>query len=191
MSDNKNVYASFFTEAVEMPFKSKEAGRPIFEDREFVRILIGGDAKSEIVRVVEDEDRKRFSNEYRRFKDTDAGEDGQLSGTPLAQWPIMRPAQIRELAAQNVKTVEQLAEVPDSSLQNFGIGSLDLRNKARAYLLAAKDGAMVLKMQADLALRDEKIAMLEGQIKELAERFSQVRPEESKKTLGLPAKQAA
>ena len=58
----------FFTEAVRMDFKSKQAGRDIFEDREFVRILIPGDRRSAPVEPVGDEHKKRWPREYEAFK---------------------------------------------------------------------------------------------------------------------------
>ena len=176
MSDEKNVYATFSIEPVHMEFKSSEAGRPIYEDREFVRIFVAGDSKSEVFRQVEAGDKERFAEQYRRFKDN-AGENAQLVGTPLEQWPAVNRSVAAEFAALKIRTVEQLADLSDIGVQAFGMGGLEWRNKARAYLLAAKDGAAAIALQAALDKRDQEIEMLKEQIKELAARI----PEEKQK----------
>ena len=174
MSDEKNVYATFSIEPVHMEFKSNEAGRPIYEDREFVRIFVAGDSKSEVYRQVEASDKERFAEQYRRFKEN-AGDDAQLVGTPLEQWPAVSRSLVAEFAALKIRTVEQLADLSDTGVQAFGMGGQEWRNKARAYLLAAKDGAAAIALQSALDKRDEEIAMLRGQIKELATRMDEAK----------------
>jgi len=168
MSD-KGVYAVFSIEPVHMEFKSNEAGRPIYEDREFVRIFVAGDSKSEVFRQVEPGDKERFREEYRRFKE-DASEDAQLVGTPLSAWTAMSRSTVAEFVAMKVRTVEQLADMSDTALQAFGMGGLEWRNKARAWLISAEDGKAAVALQAAIDSRDAEIAMLKQQIEDLAAR---------------------
>jgi hypothetical protein len=170
MSNEKNVYATFSVEPVHMEFKSNEAGRPIYEDREFVRIFVAGDSKSEVFRQVEAGDKDRFREEYRRFKDN-ASEDAQTVGTPLSAWPAMTRSLVAEFSAMKIRTVEQLSDLSDTGIQAFGMGGLEWRNKARAYLLAASDGAAAIALQSALDTRDREIAMLKEQIADLASRI--------------------
>lgn len=134
----------FFTEAVKLEWKSQQEGRPIFEDREFVRILIPGDRRSMAVEPVRDEHRQRWPREYEAFK---AGLEPPLEGTPLGEWPVsmMTPARVQELLHFNIRTVEQLAAVNDAQLQNLGMGSRELRERARIWFEVARTGAAPLE----------------------------------------------
>jgi hypothetical protein len=146
----------FFTEAVRMDFKSKQAGRDIFEDREFVRILIPGDRRSAPVEPVNDEHKKRWPREYEAFK---AGTEAPLEGTPLADWPQIGRARVEELAYFHIRTVEQLAAVNDAQLQQLGMGARGEREKAKVFLEVAARGTAPLsrlverveKAEADVA----------------------------------------
>jgi hypothetical protein len=131
----------FFTEAVRMDFKSKQAGRDIFEDREFVRILIPGDRRSAPVEPVGDEHKKRWPREYDAFK---AGKAAPLEGTPLADWPQISRSRVEELAYFHIRTVEQLAAVNDAQLQQLGMGARELRERAKLFLEVARNGTAPL-----------------------------------------------
>lgn len=130
----------FFVEPVKMEFKSKQEGRPIFEEREFVRIIIPGDRRSMAVEPVNDEHKARWSKEYAAFKE---GREAPLEGTPLKEWPVssMTAGKAEELAFFHIKTVEQLAAVNDAQLQSLGMGARELRERAKLWLSVAKNGA--------------------------------------------------
>ncbi|HLI66318.1 MAG TPA: hypothetical protein VKU90_08120 [Caulobacteraceae bacterium] len=146
----------FKTEAVHLPFRSKEAGRPIYEDREFVEILIPGDRRSMPVEPVNDEHKARWPKEYEAFR---AGQEAPLEGTPLADWPNSRLTRARaeELAYFNIRTVEHLAAVNDAQLANLGMGARELRQAARTFLDVARTGAGPLErlVAENLTLKDE------------------------------------
>ena len=183
--ENAGIYAQFSIEAVNQPFKSTEAGRPIFEDREFVRIVVAGDKNSEVYREATEYDKERFHEVYDRFKKGLKGRE-QITGTPLSQWPILRPSQIKELEAIEIYTVEGLANLSDTMKQNLGMGAHELVAQAKAYLDAANDGAAGAKLAAEnSALRDD-IADLKRQLSEINDRFAQ----EERRGPGRPPKAA-
>ncbi|MEH7838012.1 hypothetical protein V7796_20365 [Rhizobium laguerreae] len=70
-------------------------------------------------------DKQRFSDAYKRFKEGAAARE-QLTGTPLSQWPYLKPSQIKELEAVNIYTVEQLAALSDTVKQKIGMGRTSL-----------------------------------------------------------------
>ena len=144
----------FFTEAVKLEWKSRQEGRPIFEDRDFVRIIIPGDRRSMAVEPVGDAHKERWPREYEAFR---AGREAPLEGTPLSEWPVslMGPARVQELAYFNLRTVEQLAAVNDAQLQNLGMGSRELRERARTWLEVAEKGAGPIER---LISRNEELA---------------------------------
>lgn len=160
----------FFTEAVKMEFKSKQAGRPIFEDQERVRIIIPGDRRSMVVEIVNDEHKARWPREYEAFK---AGLEAPLEGTPLADWPQVSRAQVEELAYFHIRTVEQLAGVHDGQLQQLGMGARELRERAKVFLDVAKNGmAPLSKLVSRVEAAEGRADALEAQLKEAMARIA-------------------
>lgn len=161
MADNPDMTLAveFFTEAVEIPKETAKHGRPIFEDREFIRIAFPGDNKRELVAPAHEmhfvsHARKqmtyaeRFPANYAAFKD---GLAGAAVGTPLSVAPFLTPARQSELKALKITTVEQLAGLPDSILPKLGMGARDLMEKAKAYLAVASETAEVSALRRELA----------------------------------------
>lgn len=132
----------FKTVPVQMEFASAQAGRPIFEDREFVTIVIPGDRNAMAHEPVREEHRNRWPKEYEAFK---AGKETPLEGTPLAEWPGMIRARVEELAYFHIRTVEELAGLNDAQLQKIGMGARAERDKARLFLDAARNGSAPLE----------------------------------------------
>lgn len=132
----------FYVLPVQLEFASSEAGRPIFEDREFVDIIIPGDRRAMAHHPVNDEHRNRWPKEYAAFK---AGKEAPLEGTPLLQWPGMTRSRVEELAYFHIRTVEELALVNDHQLQNLGMGARQEREKAKLFLEAARTGSAPLE----------------------------------------------
>jgi hypothetical protein len=173
MSEPTSIYAQFTLEPVHMPFKSEEAGRPIYEDREFVRIVIAGDKNSEVYREVTEGDRDRFHEVYDRFKRGLRDRD-QIIGTPLKEWAALRPAQIKEFEAMDIHTIEHLAAASDTVKQKIGMGAHQIVAKAQAYLDSAKGGAAAEKYAAENIRLREDIDMLKAQIAEISARQATV-----------------
>lgn len=159
---DKKLMVNFYVRAVQNTFKSAQEGRPIFDEVEFVRIIIPGDTKTLIDTKVNAEHRARFAEMYDRFK---KGLAQATSGTPLEVWPQMTVGQVAELKAMHISTVEQLADLPDALAQRI-MGSHQLRQKAQAFLDAAAGDAKNSKMAAELEKRDVEIAALKGQMQQ-------------------------
>ena len=155
---DENLYVKFFVHPLQNKEKTLEEGRPIFEDREFVSIMVPGDKHNIVTREARKADFQRFPKQYQAFK-TD--NDELLDGTPLDKWPLITPAQTLEMKYFNIRTVEQLAGLNDSTAQQF-MGINLLRDRAKEYLVAAKDAAPVTQLQGELAKRDETISSLEA-----------------------------
>ena len=158
----------FFTEPQELPGKSKEEGRPVYIDRDFVGITNPG-SRDEVIRKAEDKAKEDefIAWAYRKWKAT---QQQPVDGTPLEMVPFLTKAQIMELKALNVPTLEALAELPDTAKQRL-MGSVELQKKARAYMASAKDTAVVTKLQAELAQRDREIERMQQQMNEMSARF--------------------
>jgi len=190
MSQSDNIIPIFFLDAVEMTFKSEQEGRPIFEDREFVRILIAGDNKAEHVREVRADDKERWADQYARFK-RGLADTEQITGTPLSAWPIMKPSDIRMWNSVNVYTVEQLTTLNDTALQGYGMGARETQAKAKAFLAAAKDNAEATKHVAENDRLRAENAELKRDFAELAKRLEALEGAPAKRGPGRPPASAA
>lgn len=166
VEDKRNIFCTFELTAVEVPFKSQQANRPIFEDREFIRIVIGGDKNTEYYGPVTEDHKERFHEVYDRFQRGLKGRE-QMDGTPLSQWSFMKPHQVRELDALNIFTVEQLAALSDTQKQNLGMGAHDLVARAQAFLDEAKGGAVAAALASENAALKSDIADLKSQMAEM------------------------
>ncbi len=156
----------FFMKPFELVAESAKAGRPIFEDREMVRIAFPGDSKREHVAPAHEMHyvshhrrqmtyAERFADRYRLFKEQTGD---QVVGTPISQLPFLTEARRAELKAAGIKTAEQLAGLPDVTIKKMGMGTREFVNQAQAFLKAAQGTSQVAAMQKQI---DELKALLE------------------------------
>lgn len=155
----------FHLKPVEIPFKSREAGRPIFEDREFVEIIVPGNARSIPIEPVNDEHKKRWPQHYEAFK---KGLELPTTGTPLEQWSAITPATVQNMKSLNLRTVEDLAAASDSVLQALGHGGHDFRRRAQAFLDQAAGNAPNEALLAENERLKAELEMVKGQVADLA-----------------------
>ena len=92
-----------------------------------------------------------------------------MTGTPLAEWPLISRAEVEELAYFKVRSVEQLAEISDGNARNIG-PILALRQKARDWLEKASGGALESKLRSLVDQKDSQIEALRNQMAELTAR---------------------
>lgn len=161
-ADNK-LFVQFYMKAVHNKFKSNQEGRPIFDEVEYIKIMIPGDRNANIDTPVTEEYRMRFAERYKKFKDR--GSQAQ-SGTPLEVWPQLTVGRVAELKALNIFTVEQLAATDDTHGHKI-MGFNDLRTRAQAFLSTAEGDAQNSKLAAELEKRDIEIASLKEQMNQI------------------------
>lgn len=163
-TQDHRIIVEFFVDAVQLGHRSEVEGRPVFEDREFVRILIAGDAKTEVVKAVTPEVRQKYAQAYEHWKRT---QQPLHDGTPLKEWPALRPAQVRELNALNLFTVEHLAGLDDAGIGRIGLGGRELAAKAKAYLSQSASQAAAQQYAAENERLKGDIAALTRQVREI------------------------
>lgn len=174
--EERGTIVTFDLHPFHMKAASDAAGHPIYEDRVYVRIVQPANRNSEVHRPATDADKQRWPIRWRQFQE---GQEQIGTGMPIKQWPVLSPAVAMMLAAQGVKTVEQLADVPDVGLKNLGMGALEWRTKAQQWLQNAKDGAPLqaalaakADMEGKLAVQNDTIEALKRQVQKLMERDS-------------------
>jgi hypothetical protein len=166
-------------------FLSEREGRAIFDEVTYVEVISPGSAQSTPVFELRREFAPEFAesinggkplfgikyDEYKKFvKDFDENEerDASLAGTPLSQWSEMSRTMAASLRAQNVFTVEGLAELPDTRLNIVGPDGRTWREKAKAYIENAKGSAYATKIAADLERERADHADTRAQLQALA-----------------------
>lgn len=172
--DDRYLMVRFYHRPIHMTEKSKQAGRPIIEEVEYVMVGVPADPGLKIDVPATDEHKARFPLDYKRFKD---GLGDEETGTRLTNWKGVNRSQVYELGALNIHTVEQLANLSDGVCSNHPGMSL-LREKANAHLKQSQEDFITAKelanekraadAEAALATATQRIAAMEAQLAKLA-----------------------
>jgi hypothetical protein len=176
---DENLYAEFYVKPVKQNFASEEAGRPIFADVVYVKIMTPSDQLTQIDTIAREDHKARFPRQWMYFQNKQAGQQ-QVIGTPVGEWPQLTASAAEELRALKFFTVELIANANDSQLQKIGMiagmSPHSLRDKARAFLNLANDSAEEAKREAELeALRQENERLKAETEKRLAEMQEQLK----------------
>jgi hypothetical protein len=184
VGDTSHLFIEFKPEKVENPAKTKEAGRPIFDDIELCSIQHVGDQKTWFMvpaaeRSIYIRDpggsgryvtyAECYFEHYKAFKE---GQARAQSGTPIEELPFLSAAKRAELKALNITTAEALAGLDGTPLTRLGMGGREMKNQAQAYLDRAKEGAMDAKLAAQNARLQEEIEKMREQLVVVMEKLS-------------------
>lgn len=161
-SDDR-LYVEFFREPVMHPGRSRESGRAVYEERDFVRIHVPGDKTTVVVQPMDSINTIRFQSRYDKWK---AGQADAVTGTPLNALPGMTPAKVEEYRYFKIVTIEQLADANDQLGQKFMSFNSD-KQRAKAFIEATKNNAPIEAMNAELQKRDAEIENLKTMVEAL------------------------
>jgi len=173
---DSNLFVRFFYHPHLNKVKTQEAGRPIYDDREYVEIIVPGDRNNTVNRPTRDLDKQRFAKLYRAFLD---GAKQRVTGTPLESWPALNRSQVEELKHFRIYTVEQLAKVPDNLKQQF-MGINALQQKAIDFIDAAQGSAQTTQFREELDQKDSQIAALNEALRDLSDAVAELKTSKSK-----------
>ena len=168
----------FYKKSVKQETASDEAGRPIFKEFDFVRIMIPGDNLTEIDTYAQESHKTRFPRQWAHYQNQVANHE-DIVGTPLEHWPQITRSQAEELRGLKFHTVESIADCSDQQLQRIGMvagmSPHNFRLKAKAFLNLANDSAEVAHREAELdALRQENVKIKEETDAKLAQMQEQM-----------------
>jgi hypothetical protein len=173
---------NFFYHPVKLGYESKKLGRDVIEEKVFVRVDVPG-GKSVFTRRVKLDaegvyaDKPEWQEKYVRFVETN---ENPIEGTDVRNWPEIDSDWAYRLKGSKVHTVEQLAELSDSSLQSIGMGVRELQNKAKAWLEIQKERASAVQWAKEKAELEARIKALESG------NTSETEEKDSKKGRGRP-----
>lgn len=169
--ETRHLHIEFFIQPEENPAKTRAEGRPIFEDKEFVRIKFVGDPKKELVAPAHDKfmlDRGTgqwitYAQAYHRHYDAfKTGQAALGEGTPISELPFLSEAKRAELKALHIHTAEGLAGLEGTNLSRLGMYGRQLKDQATAYLAKAKDSALETRLSAENASLKARLEALEA-----------------------------
>lgn len=162
------AHVIFYKEPVENTYKSKDAGYPVFEERDFIEIMYPGNTLNIIRREVIDSDKATFPRHWALYQQM--GVPTHV-GMPVEEWPVVTRSVSKSLKALGFHTVEQVAAASDQNIARMGMACgmepHTFREKARAYLASAADTAEAQKYAQENAelrqrLKDLEDAMARG-----------------------------
>lgn len=167
-SDNQDadsrLAVKFYKRAVKQEYESNEAGRPIYKDFDFVRIMVAGDNLTEIDTYAQESHKQRFPRQWLQYQ---ASQDSssEIHGTPVEQWPLISQSQAQELRAIKFLTVESIANASDLQLQRIGmIAGMSphaFRDKAKSFLNLATESAEASKRAEEINQLKQELAQKE------------------------------
>lgn len=183
LAKEKMPYVTFKTEAEEDLKASREKGRYIGMDVDYACITTPG-TKDVLFERIPDWWEKKFDEvrngrcpqawldkwqaDYDRFK---KGQELPTEGTPIRGWSQISPAQMEAIIRANILTVEDMATANDTALQMIGMGAVNVKYKAEAWLKQAKSkGPVTQELAAVKRERDSlqsQVATLEAQVTKL------------------------
>lgn len=162
-SHDNRLYIEFSRKPRLHPAKSREAGRAIYEECDYISIHVPGDKSSVVERPVTEQDIQRFTERYNKWKQ---GQAEAVVGTPLTALPGMTPSKVEEYRYFKILTVEQLAEANDNLGQKFMSFQQD-KQRAKAFLQVAANNAPIEAMNVELQKRDAEIENLKTMVEAL------------------------
>lgn len=151
----------FYHEPTLNEAKTKESGRYVYEDIEWVEIRVPGEPDIRR-RPVKEADRTRFAEKYKLFKVDDTQE--KADGFPLREWTLVTASQRKELEHYGIRSVEQLANVSDTALRQVG-QYMALRQRAKDWLVAMKDSSVLVRLRTENEELKTRLSALEETVR--------------------------
>lgn len=181
-------YVRFETRSIEDRNATLEAGHYVGKDVVYALITPAGSkdciekvADDWIVGLKEAVQQDRFPESWlREYKAALAayieGREAPLNGTAVEDLPNISPSHARICIDIGVRTVEQLAESNEETLQRIGMGGRALKQRAQAWLDSADQG----KASAELEALRVEIAALKQRDEEREKELAELRKEREK-----------
>jgi hypothetical protein len=146
----------------------------MFKDIEVIDIRVPG-SRDGAARPASPRDKQRFPQHYQAFKNRmESPEDG----TPLSEWPAVSRSLAEQLSFQNIKTVEQLADLNDNLVSMIPAGQT-FKQKAKDWLEATKDDGVLSRIRDESDAREAENVTLREQIAGLTARLDAMEPAEA------------
>jgi hypothetical protein len=168
---DRNTHAIFYWDKMHNAAKSREHGRPWYDNVVMVRIGNPGERLNIVIRPATQGDKQRFALQWAQFQQQ---KEQRPEGTPLNCLFPENPAMIGNFEGAGVYTVEQLAGLSGNAIETLGMGTQGYVNQAQQYLANAEKGirnSQLRKMQED---HEREVNALKHQLEEQGKRIDQL-----------------
>lgn len=180
VSDRDMPFVRFESKTLEDPGRTKREKKPCWKDVHFVFVTTPGSKDIQPEEVEEwwpkmemlvESGRMpahwldKWKADYQRFKN---GQEIPVDGTPIKGWSLI-PGSIQELLISiNVKTVEALAGMSDEAIGRVGMGAVEFKRRAQAWVKqhSEKDGPAI-----EIAALQQENDSLKASVKDLTEKI--------------------
>jgi len=175
---DSRLSVTFYKRSMKQEDESMAAGRPIFKEFDFVKIIVPGDNLTEIDTYAQESHKSRFPRQWAHYQNQVAGQE-QIIGTPIEEWTIISRSQADELKGIKFHTVESVANASDQQVQRIGMiagmNPFAFRDKAKAFLNLAEKVGDVNQREAEIEkLRLENEALKADSDAKLAKQQAQI-----------------
>lgn len=194
MNPDSVLFVKFFDMECPNEFKSIQEGRPVKEMRTMVHIETPGNQLSIIETFAHEGHQKRFPQQWAHYMNTKNNSES-IQGTMLSDWPLLNSAQVTELKYFKFYTVEQVAGASDEQIGHTGMISgmspYAFREKAKLYLKAAADNALVNKQDEQIKAQAAENARLAEEMRQMKAQMAalsaakQAEPEAKRDTISV------
>lgn len=128
-------------------------------NKPFCRKVFPGDKTKTWDQPVREVDKRQYPQAWANFEQGLERFHGQ---TLLESWPVLNEGTRSHLKANQIFTVEQIAEIGDHLLDGLGPNSLELRNKAQAFVAEKKKAEEWQPMKNEVAELRRQIAQMQA-----------------------------
>jgi hypothetical protein len=143
-----------------------ENGVPVYTDK--VHVTINVDSTNTVERPARDTDIERFPDQYEHFMKASAAYEPIEGKVPLEMWPMCRPADIQNLKARGIRTVEDLAAAKADLLKKMPPAVVSLVESAKNYLAMAgsvnQKSELADKLIQENKLLKEEVGLLKAEV---------------------------
>lgn len=109
-----------------------------------------------------------YKKSYEAWKN---GQELPVAGTPIKGWGVISPAKQEELIRMNILTVELLADINDEGIRRIGMGAVELKTKAKAWLSQLNDKGPAT---IEIARLTQENNVLQGQVNALTDQVNKL-----------------
>lgn len=169
-TDDKLI-VGFYRKSVLNTAKSRELGKRICEDHDYVMISHPGETLTKVDRPVQDSDKHRWPRQWAQYAQ---GKQQVPDGIPITLLFPAHPSISDTLLGYNIHTVEQLANLSANGIQTVGMGCQDWVNRAKKYMDQANKGVDFHKFEKTIEEKDKEIAKLSRQVGELSRQVEKI-----------------
>jgi len=127
---DKALMVRFYYKSVQNKLESQNQLHPVFKEKLYIEVRVAGQRDVQAARPATYADKMRFPKHLEAFEKR---VEPPTEGMPLMEWTKITRSRAEELAFINVKTVEQLASIKDTNIQNIQ-GGYTLRAQAIQWL---------------------------------------------------------